>query len=132
MSWRTATGEIVGDNSVDCHHAFFCRNKYKTPQEKQFRQLGGLVLPILITVHRELHSNIPPPPKPSPDLMRLITEYADNDYHDTYEAFSEIAWYIGDLANSATSQQLAEEAFAIHQNLIDQSAYIAEGRVTSV
>jgi hypothetical protein len=130
--WRTVTGEMVSENRVDLHHVFFCRNKYKSPQEKQFRQLGGLVLPILITVHRELHGEIAPPPKPSHNLMNLIGEYSNNDYHDTYEAFSEIAWYIGDLANSATNQQLAEEAFAIHQNLVDQSAYIAEGRITNV
>ena len=54
---------------VNRHHLFHARAWYKTPLEKALRQHDGLVVPMYVGVHKELHANVQPPPKPNQRLI---------------------------------------------------------------
>lgn len=55
---------------VSKHHLFFEKWQYKTPKEKQFRRFGAFVIKnVPLEVHKKLHSEVPPPPKPYPKEM---------------------------------------------------------------
>ena len=76
------------------HHIWFERRRYRSPLDKQFRQYGGFVVPTLVEVHNELHAQVRPPLKPSPDLMRAVLSHLgefDGDHekilYDTVEFF---------------------------------------------
>jgi hypothetical protein len=45
------------------------RRDYKTPIERAFRNHHGLVVPVSLEAHAELHANLYPPPKPHRELM---------------------------------------------------------------
>ena len=51
------------------HHLFFNKSYYKSRLEKQFRTHSALVIPMELQVHRDLHAEVPPPPKPSARLI---------------------------------------------------------------
>jgi len=51
------------------HHVFFNRSYYKSRLEKQFRTHKALVIPMDVQIHKDLHAEVPPPPKPSPRLI---------------------------------------------------------------
>lgn len=59
---------LVGETSS--HHLAWQRRDYRTPLERQYRYHKGMVVPNVPNVdHKELHANIPPPPKPTVELM---------------------------------------------------------------
>lgn len=45
------------------HHALWQRREYTSPLEKAFRQHDGLVVPMYLNAHSELHARVAPPPK---------------------------------------------------------------------
>jgi hypothetical protein len=130
----TQTGEIIPRHRTSLHHVFWEAKLYQTSREQLFRNLGGLVLPLQNTYHNKtdnaLHANVEPPPKPSEGLMKKVIEFNHSEYRFTdYDEFYRIAHFIGDIANSSHSPRVADEAFAIHENLMQQSEYIELGRV---
>jgi hypothetical protein len=59
---------LSGETS--CHHLAWQRRDYRTPLEKQYRNHRGMLIPdVPNPEHRDLHANIPPPPKPNRELM---------------------------------------------------------------
>lgn len=65
---------------INKHHVWFERRDYRTSLDKRFRRYGGFVVPTLVEVHNELHAQVRPPLKPSPDLMRAtLAHLADFD-----------------------------------------------------
>lgn len=128
MRYRLQDGTYAPHRDVNNHHVFFEKRWYKSQAEHRFRNLGGLVLPMHIPVHDELHANVPPPPKPTPAFREQITEYAHGDYHDgQLEAFFNIAHFIGDVANTSWSTERAQEAYTLHENLMAQAEFIVKG-----
>lgn len=51
------------------HHLWFERRSYAHGFERHFRNYGGFVIKTAVTTHNDLHAEVPPPPKPSHDLM---------------------------------------------------------------
>ena len=133
LRYRLADGRYAPRNAVNRHHTIFEKRWYRTHQEQVFRNLSGLVLPLHIQAHEELHAQVAPPPKPSRPFMEQIAEFAHDVYEqDDYEAFYRIAHFIGDVANSSWSPERADEAFRIHENFMQQSQFIEAGRVEPV
>lgn len=60
------------------HHVYSERRWYKTPLEKYVRNHFGMLVPMYLQPHRELHANTPPPPKPNQRLLLLTAEWLDN------------------------------------------------------
>ncbi len=127
--YRLTDGSVVKKNAVNRHHVMHYARWYQTPTERLFRNIEGLVLPLYVPEHNELHANVPPPLKPTRPLMEQVTEYAHELYDDPYEQFNKLVHFIGDIANSSWSCERADEAFRLHENLIAQAGYIELGRV---
>lgn len=55
---------------ISKHHLWFEKWKYKTPEDKLFRQFGAFVIKgVPLEIHKELHAQVEPPPKPYPKEM---------------------------------------------------------------
>lgn len=131
--YLSSDGRQLRRHEFNNHHCFFNAKWYRPGEEQRFRNMGGLVLPMLKSAHDDLHANIQPPPKPSKQLREQIAEFTCGTYEaDEYAQFYRIAHFIGDVANSSWSPERADEAFHIHENLMEQSEYIEIGRVTEL
>lgn len=51
------------------HHALWQRASYKSPLEKRLRNHPLLKTPVYKDVHKDLHAELCPPPKPTPELI---------------------------------------------------------------
>lgn len=133
MSYRLPYGREVPPSTVDNHHAIFYRRWYKTPHEKLYRGLAGLVLPIHRPIHNQLHAEVPPPPKPSREFMLQIVDHSqDIDDSRPYQRFLEIVKFVGDVANTAWSDERVDEASRLYENLNYQDNYLKQGVLTRV
>jgi len=131
-SWTTPDGRVLYPAECSRHHIASERNWYKTPSEKKYREMSGLVLHLANQPHRDLHANVPPPPKPSPNFMRDIYCYARNtDYDDQYDLFRQITNFVGVAATEGRPER-QEEAIPLYENFVAQAAYIELGRLTLV
>lgn len=114
---------------TNLHHVMHYRRWYKSNAEKMFRNMSGLVLPLNVGVHNDLHATVPPPPKPSRGMIERITNFAHDQYAgDVFEAFDNIVRFVGDVANSSWSSEVADEAFRLHENLALQGRYVELGK----
>jgi len=92
MSYRLPYGREVPPSTVDNHHAIFYRRWYKTPHEKLYRGLAGLVLPIHRPIHNQLHAEVPPP-KPDPEQLHDLYQFMQEHNYDV-ENLDGLAWGI--------------------------------------
>lgn len=58
------------------HHALWEKRQYKSPLEKQVRQMSAFILDVPHFNHRLLHASMRPPEKPEPDTLRRMRELA--------------------------------------------------------
>lgn len=72
--------------AYDRHHVFWRRKEYRSPIETRVRNLGAFVVTVNVIDHRELHANVPPPPKP--DCEQL---------HDLYQFMQDRAYQLEGL-----------------------------------
>lgn len=130
--WTTPDGRVLYSAECSRHHIASERKWYQTPTEKKYREMSGMVLHLANQPHRDLHANVGPPPKPSPDFMRDIYLHARNiDYDDQYDLFKQIVDFVGYAATEGREQR-QEEAIPLYENLIAQAAYVELGRLTLV
>lgn len=54
---------------INRHHLFFERNSYKSVLQLAFRDTVGLVIPVPVHAHQELHAVLKPPLMPSAAMM---------------------------------------------------------------
>jgi hypothetical protein len=127
--YETQDGRKISKLGTSRHHIFWERKDYHTPQEKRFREAAGMVLRLEQTVHRELHEEIAPPPKPSHDFMNMITDFKRGiPTYDTYEMFEYITEYVGGV--SCSQNRHAVEAGKLFDNFAAQQHFINLGKVT--
>ncbi len=118
---------------TDIHHALWARRNYRTSQEKLLRRSEGLVLPVYIQAHRELHFNVEPPQKPSKWLTERLIEFTHDDYEpNVYDKFYNIIQHLGNIANTSWSDERANEAYDLHYNFVRQYGYIRQGQIEDV
>lgn len=55
-------------NQYNTHHSWWNRAWYKTPVLRTLRQHPLVMNEMYISAHKELHAEMHPPPKPSPEL----------------------------------------------------------------
>lgn len=107
------------------HHVFHSKRWYRHGFERtNFRNHKGLLVPMPIELHKDLHANVPPPPKPLRWMMHQCIEVLDAT------APTEHAWgvlaaqeYFYDLADSYRTGE-ADIAHRIANNLSQQLGYI--------
>lgn len=75
------------------HHVFFTRIEYKTPIERQVRNLGAFIVYANAVDHQEMHVQVPPPPKPDHEqLCDLYNFMQERNYN--IEKLDGLAWGI--------------------------------------
>lgn len=128
--YETIHGSHVSKRAVNRHHVMFESNRYTDSFGRAYRNLSGLVLPMLVEVHNELHAEVLPPIKPCKLLMVDIIQTAqrlpDMPVYDQFQAFSN-RFYQLSQTNSHT--RINYEAGRIHDNLQQQNEFIAQGIV---
>lgn len=119
-------------NEVNLHHCMWTRNEYLERPEKIYRSLSGLILPMVISSHNELHANVRPPIKPRLDLMneaidfnRRMLDPSESPYHN----FNQMISFFRDVAEGSPDAYKAEQAWKIAGNLTTQEKFITQGRV---
>lgn len=99
------------------HHLFWMRRDYKDSVGRTFRNQKGLMIPTPVDLHRNLHANLSPPPKPRRDLMlgaiSVLSDYSGSDR--LYGLNSMIDYF------DSKSQP---EAPRIAEHLIEQLGYL--------
>jgi hypothetical protein len=126
----TDDGRILRESEVNKHHVFWEKKRYQSKREQYFRNLGGLVIPMVITWHDDLHANLRPPQKPGKRVMDLMTDYiTELEFEDPYVRFSQISRFAIRQAESLTHYGMANEMQKIGVNMLLQSAFIDKGSV---
>ena len=105
------------------HHTLWQRRSYRTPAEKALRTHRGLVVPMDIGVHKDLHAIVPIPSKPDHRLVCASLEMLDdlprdvlNNPPETVDAYAE--WLMTQKRGLATR---------IGKNLFRQAKFIERG-----
>ena len=100
-------------------------------ERNDFREMGGFIIRMAVTVHNDLHADVEPPIKPCRDLMRAMVQHNKllEPMANAYEKFQDMTMYLGYLSSFAKSQQLKEESALLHENFIQQAVFINNGRV---
>ena len=129
MRYMTNEGRIVSHRSVNKHHTLWEASKYTTGEERLFRNAGGLVVPLLVSVHADLHADLLPPIKPHKQVRERIYHYSQAIEGDVYERFRQITEFVGKIAFSSENNMHAEQAYNVYESLTKQSAYIEQGKV---
>ncbi len=131
--YLTRDGAEVSCRQTSLHHIWWIDKDYRPGAEQRFRNMSGFVLRLTNEVHQDLHAETFPPPKPSKQLREQIQDYSCMLYEsNVYDEFYRLAQFIGDVANTSWSAERADEAFRIHENLVEQAAYVELGKVSPV
>lgn len=105
------------------HHVLWQRRDYHTQLEKALRNHTGLVVPLYDAVHRKLHIEVPPPPKPNSRLilgaLAMLDELPNSTLAKPPETVLALSEHFLDQ-----DDRLAQR---LGHHLLNQSAYIQEG-----
>lgn len=102
------------------HHVWFNRCEYKEPIAHQFREFEGFVVPMLKVVHKELHDDVLPPPKPSEEQMIGCLGFIALN---TQETTPDPLWAV----ERAIQYFTFEEETGVRDNLVQQMEYLSRG-----
>lgn len=131
--YETASGSYVSKRAVNRHHTMFESNRYRDSYSRAYRCLSGLVLPMLIEVHNDLHANVMPPIKPGRLLMVDIIQTANRlPNMTTYDQFQALSERFYQLSVGSTHTGIKLESGRIYENLMEQNEYITKGMVVPV
>lgn len=134
--YQTPGGELLRGCDVNKHHVAWTEKLYTTKLGRKYRNMPGLVLPMVIEPHDRLHRLIPPPPKLNKYLMNLAIEFNDelddSFYEDRYDMFHEMIGFFQEIAETYTSPERAELAFGTASNYIKQDLFVQAGRVALI
>ncbi len=105
------------------HHVLWQRTSYRASHEKALRTHRGLVVPMDIGIHKDLHARVPTPPKPDHRLVCGSLEMLDdlprdvlNNPPETVDAYAE--WLMEQKRGLATR---------LGKNLLRQAVFIERG-----
>ena len=98
------------------HHVWFERKNYKTPIERQVRNMGAFIIRVNAVDHQELHVAVPPPPKPSHEQLHDLHQFMQEHNYDI-ENLDGLGWGIV-WAND-------RRLYSIEENLNNQYDYLS-------
>jgi hypothetical protein len=115
-------------NELTRHHIFSPKRDYSTQLERRFRCQSGLIIPgVHLMVHKQLHYEVPHPPKPT---KREMVDIFDRLGHVPNEQRQEPYWGVLNVIDYYSGIQ-GERAFMgrlIAKNLIQQLCVLELGR----
>lgn len=119
-------GELVPRAKTNLHHVIFERRNYRDALGKMYRNMGGMVLRMEIEVHKDLHFFVPPPVRPSRDLMYLMV----GNHMDTEEPLERLEGHIEYLEGLVEDDaHYSNEASKLVKNFSDQMMFLSSGYV---
>lgn len=83
-------GEPVMRNN---HHCFWPRREYKTPIERQVRNMGAFIVRVNAVDHQELHAHVAPPPKLEAEQLHDLHQFMQEHNYDI-EGLDGLGWGI--------------------------------------
>lgn len=131
--YETIHGSHVSKRAVNRHHVMFESNRYTDSFGRAYRNLSGLVLPMLVEVHNELHAEVLPPIKPCKLLMVDIIQTGGRlPQMTTYERFQALSERFYHLSTTSMHTAMNYQAGRIYDNLLEQDKFISQGIVLPV
>lgn len=111
------------ERGVNKHHIFHDRAWYKTPEEKRLRNYEGLVIPMDVDIHRQLHLAVKQPPKPPRKLLIPALEFMDDLPFTTLQNAPETVYLLAEHFHGIRDRVAGQ----IGVNLVKQLAFVEEG-----
>lgn len=112
----------MNEYQTNHHHMFWQRRDMRTPVLRTLRNHPMAVHKMEVGTHSELHANLPPPPRQTPDLalgaISLLNELRDDGYHTPVNVHLALAEYYFDRRDKLATR--------IGVNIMRQTGYIAE------
>jgi len=130
--YLTPEGRVLYRAETNKHHLMYEGQQYCGRFERNdFREMGGFIIRMAVTVHNDLHANVEPPIKPCNNLMRAMVQHNKllEPMASAYEKFQDMTMYLGYLSSFAQSQQIREESALLHENFREQAVFINNGMV---
>lgn len=131
--YETIHGTLASKRAVNRHHVMFESNRYTDSFGRAYRNLSGLVLPMLVEVHNDLHANVLPPIKPCKllmvDIIQTSNRLPDMPLYDRFKALSERFEHLSHVSNHVN---INYQSGRILDNLRQQDEYISKGIVVPV
>lgn len=109
--------------SHNIHHTLFTRRVHESQlHSRKWRRHHGMIIPIHLRSHVELHNTVPPLPLPSQDLARCALDYLGTLPLGTprVESFNSVRQHLWELSRA---RSLGEEALHFAQNFDLQAAF---------
>jgi hypothetical protein len=75
------------------HHIFFTRAEYKTPIERNIRNMGAFIVRVNAVDHQEMHHFVPPPPKPDHEQLHDLKQFMQEHTYEL-EGLEGLEWGI--------------------------------------
>lgn len=104
------------------HHTYYLRSWYRTPILRTLRNHPLVVNDMEVSLHKQLHAELLPPPRQTPDLalgaISLLNELRDDGYHTPVNVHLALAEYYFDRRDKLATR--------IGVNIMRQTGYIAE------
>ena len=94
--------------------------------------MSGMVIPMLIPDHNDLHAHIRPPRKPTLNLLRHAISFNEATGGTEFEQFEQMIEFFADVADTSRSPQEARDAQSIASNFMSQHRFIEKARVVKL
>jgi len=130
--YETVDGELVSRHSVNRHHIAWQKRSYTTRTESLYRNMSGMVIPMLIPAHNDLHAHIRPPRKPTLNLIRHAISFNEATGGTGFDQFEQMIEFFADVADTSRSPQEARDAQSIASNFMSQHRFIEKARVVKL
>lgn len=129
--YQDVYGEPLDESDFNKHHIFArCTAKGKGKKAHDFINQRGLVLPMVVGVHKELHANVDFPPLPSITLIHRMSEITGYMRESNpYERFIQIADHFDSLARNCPNTDHRRQCERIADNLAQQAPFVLLGQV---
>jgi len=136
MGNKNKAEQNQNDIPFNRHHLFFQKDSYKGTFQRKFRNHEGLVIPVLKSAHKELHSILSPPPKPTPDMMEGCLEVLSQDLTELetnpFYALEAVVNYLDIYRQQIDDLSLATHAERIKRHLGFQAVILANNTLVEV
>ena len=124
-------GQPIEKSKQNAHHVFArCTVKGKGGVFRHFINQRGLVLPMVKTIHNELHARLEFPPVPSLTLIHRMNSFISGvESQNPYDRFVAITGEFERIAEECPNSSHREQSKYIADNLQRQSEFILLGQV---
>ena len=119
----------MSERTWNRHHVLWERDWYRGKEARRLREHKGLIVPMDVGIHRELHAEIAPPPKMSGKLIVQSLFYLDtlsdvvlNDPLRTVGELADFMYNRADRLGERVGQHLMRQLVYLQDGICDRAA----------